>query len=90
MPVQVTNEPVNSGAAQVFSIELKKADREAYTRSLVMATPPLPPAPAPKPAPAGDRRPVVVLDPGHGGIDTGAIGITRSSRRTWCWASRGN
>jgi N-acetylmuramoyl-L-alanine amidase len=77
LPVQVTNEPVNSGAAQVFSIELKKADREAYTRSLVMATPPLPPATAPKPAPAGDRRPVVVLDAGHGGIDTGAIGISQ-------------
>ena len=77
LPVQVTNEPVNSGAAQVFSIELKKADREAYTRSLVMATPPLPPATAPKPAAAGDRRPVVVLDAGHGGIDTGAIGISQ-------------
>src|SRR3546814_20205682 len=34
------------------------------------ALPPLPPA---KPA---DRRPVVVIDPGHGGVDPGAIGVS--------------
>ncbi len=39
------------------------------------------PPPRPKPAPAGKappsvvRRPVVVLDPGHGGIDPGTIGV---------------
>jgi N-acetylmuramoyl-L-alanine amidase len=36
------------------------------------------PAPADKPAPPADRRPVVVIDPGHGGPDSG----TRSGDQT--------
>src|SRR3546814_18911685 len=39
------------------------------------ALPPLPPA---KPA---DRRPVVVIDPGHGGVDPGAIGVSGISEK---------
>jgi hypothetical protein len=34
----------------------------------------------------GAKR-VVMLDPGHGGIDTGAIGITVRKRSTSCWRS---
>ncbi|MEW5726345.1 MAG: N-acetylmuramoyl-L-alanine amidase, partial [Pseudomonadota bacterium] len=37
------------------------------------------PAPDPMPEPrakAGDGRPVVVIDPGHGGVDPGAIGVS--------------
>ncbi|MDO9442679.1 MAG: N-acetylmuramoyl-L-alanine amidase [Beijerinckiaceae bacterium] len=33
------------------------------------------PAPAPDASGADDRRPVIVIDPGHGGIDSGAQGI---------------
>lgn len=35
------------------------------------------PVPPPEPKPAkGDGRPVVVIDPGHGGVDPGAIGVS--------------
>ncbi|MCP8939483.1 N-acetylmuramoyl-L-alanine amidase [Alsobacter sp. SYSU M60028] len=77
LPGEARNEPAAGGALS-FSIELRKTDREAYSRQAVAALPPLPQSAAPKPAPAGDRRPVVVLDPGHGGIDTGAIGIAQT------------
>lgn len=30
--------------------------------------------PAPPPSPAASEKPVIVLDPGHGGVDTGALG----------------
>jgi N-acetylmuramoyl-L-alanine amidase len=66
-------------------IELEEVDRAAFMQSLeaenrpelkpgiadtASATPPEPPA-APKPADPADLRPVVVIDPGHGGIDNG-------------------
>jgi N-acetylmuramoyl-L-alanine amidase len=35
--------------------------------------PGVPPLPQPKPA---DARPVVVIDPGHGGVDPGAVGVS--------------
>jgi N-acetylmuramoyl-L-alanine amidase len=42
----------------------------------VMVILPLPPAP-PKPPPTPpDTRPVIVLDPGHGGVDPGATGLS--------------
>jgi N-acetylmuramoyl-L-alanine amidase len=76
LPAKVESEPVLSGAASAFVVELKKADRDAYARAVVRPEPEAPRAVA-APA-AGDRRPVVVLDPGHGGIDTGAIGLNRT------------
>jgi N-acetylmuramoyl-L-alanine amidase len=41
-----------------------------------LRTPQLTPAtpPPPRPANPADEKPVVVLDPGHGGVDTGALG----------------
>ena len=38
-----------------------------------LAETPLPPLPPAKPA---DERPMVVIDPGHGGVDPGAVGIS--------------
>jgi N-acetylmuramoyl-L-alanine amidase len=38
-----------------------------------LAEAPLPPLPPAKPA---DERPMVVIDPGHGGVDPGAVGIS--------------
>jgi N-acetylmuramoyl-L-alanine amidase len=60
-------------------LDLAAADRDAFLREIaaearVRATPPLgaKPAAPPNAAPAaGDTRPVIVLDPGHGGIDNG-------------------
>jgi len=42
----------------------------------VMVILPLPPAPPKPPPPPPDTRPVIVLDPGHGGVDPGATGLS--------------
>ncbi|TAK49978.1 MAG: N-acetylmuramoyl-L-alanine amidase [Xanthobacteraceae bacterium] len=56
-------------------VELSATSRAAFLQSLtVPARPSRAPAAAPSPAAEGDARPVVVLDPGHGGIDTGTQG----------------
>ena len=52
---------------------LVATDRESFLRKLALddkTNVKLPAAPEPQPA-NGDSRPVVVVDPGHGGIDTG-------------------
>jgi len=51
----------------------KKTDR--------IITPPVAPSLLSTGRPKG-TRPVVVIDPGHGGIDSGAIGITKSKEKT--------
>ena len=49
-----------------------RAGAEMQTLKTSQATPATPP---PRPSnPAGAEKPVVVLDPGHGGVDTGALG----------------
>lgn len=75
LPVRVAAEPARSGAATAMVIDLKRAERDAFTKAAVAELEALPPPPTPPKAPAGDRRPVIVLDPGHGGIDVGAIGV---------------
>ncbi len=75
LPVRVASEPSRSGAATALVIELKRAERDAFAKAAVAELEALPAPPAPPRPPQGDRRPVIVLDPGHGGIDTGAIGI---------------
>lgn len=75
LPVRITNEPSRSGAASSLVIELKRTDRDAFAKAAVAELEALPPPASPPKAPGGDRRPVIVLDPGHGGIDTGAIGV---------------
>jgi N-acetylmuramoyl-L-alanine amidase len=46
----------------------------------------VPPAESgPKPGKAGRDRPIVImLDPGHGGEDSGAVANTAPARKTWC------
>ena len=73
LPVRVASEPVMGGAASVLAIELKKADREAFAKAAVPEI--REDAAAGRVAGPVDGRPVIVLDPGHGGIDTGAIGV---------------
>jgi N-acetylmuramoyl-L-alanine amidase len=58
-------------------LELAATDRESFLRK-VAADQRLahtqPPPPSAQQSAGGDTRPLVVLDPGHGGIDTGAKG----------------
>jgi N-acetylmuramoyl-L-alanine amidase len=57
-------------------VDLSSTDRDAFLRNIALENRPAktakPPAVAVKPD--GDARPLIVLDPGHGGIDTGAKG----------------
>ena len=59
-------------------IELVPTSRAEFLKNMEAQAPSveqLPPAPTPKVSQdAADTRPVVVIDPGHGGIDTGAKG----------------
>jgi N-acetylmuramoyl-L-alanine amidase len=57
-------------------IELTATSRSAFLQEMEAKAPAeLPPPPAVTAVPdATDKRPVVVIDPGHGGIDTGAKG----------------
>jgi N-acetylmuramoyl-L-alanine amidase len=64
------------GGAARLSLELASTDRESFLRRAELETRPArgdaaPPVPA---AASGDARSLVVLDPGHGGIDTGTKG----------------
>ncbi|TNC16166.1 N-acetylmuramoyl-L-alanine amidase [Methylobacterium terricola] len=57
--------------ATLLTIDLARSDREAFRRA---AQPPEPARPAgPASQHAGDSRPLVIVDAGHGGIDPGAI-----------------
>lgn len=77
-PVQVTREPVADGAAYAMTLNLRHVDRREFVRlvrlgksekpvfstfSVQAAKPDLHP------------HPLIVIDPGHGGQDTGAEGI---------------
>ena len=74
-------EPANDQPARLV-VELSKTDRASFMQALATQTrPALRPTlttaslPEAKAAP-GDDRPVVVIDPGHGGIDNGTVAAT--------------
>jgi N-acetylmuramoyl-L-alanine amidase len=52
-------------------LDLAAVDREAFMRTIALENRPHEPAAVVKPQPKSDARPIIVLDPGHGGIDTG-------------------
>lgn len=60
-----------------LEIEITRADRAHFHKEARLAAGQgagqAPPPAAVVPADRGDRRPVIVLDPGHGGLDNGAI-----------------
>ncbi len=71
-PADVALKPIAEGAeASRLTIAIKPCDDAAFAAA---AAPPDLAAPTPGPAPAA-ALPVIVLDPGHGGIDGGANGV---------------
>jgi len=56
-------------------VDLVKTDRAAFLSSVAAPVRSIeqPPMPEPAVAESGDTRPVIVIDPGHGGIDPGAV-----------------
>jgi N-acetylmuramoyl-L-alanine amidase len=66
-----------NGAPARLVIDLAASDRESFVRKLAVeekTSSAQPAQPREPQAAAGDSRPLVVLDPGHGGIDTGTKG----------------
>jgi len=66
-----------AGAPARLVLDLAPTDRESFLRKVAAADKLASTAPPPRREPAadtGDSRPLVVLDPGHGGIDTGTKG----------------
>ncbi len=60
-------------------LDMAATDRASFLRTITLENRPAhsaanKPAEAPPPKPDGDVRPLVVLDPGHGGIDNGTKG----------------
>ncbi len=79
-PAQIQRAAVKSiagGAPSRLIVSLVPSDASAFQRAAAAAAEEqarqTPPAPSPV-APPANGKPVIVLDPGHGGIDSGAIG----------------
>ena len=68
-------EAANGDPARLV-IDLVATDRDSFMRTLAVEARPRrasdPKRPDVKPAPSGDSRPLVMIDPGHGGVDAGA------------------
>jgi N-acetylmuramoyl-L-alanine amidase len=94
-PARIANSYVldaANGQPSRLVVELEEVDRTAFVQSLgVENRPELKPAiaevtaatgatGAPKPATAADLRPVIVIDPGHGGVDNGTRSGTESEK----------
>jgi N-acetylmuramoyl-L-alanine amidase len=79
LPSKTASEPILNGAAHTLVIDLKKADRESFAKAArTRDAQDSADTPALRRVPDGDSRPVVVIDPGHGGIDSGAIGVNNA------------
>ncbi len=67
-----------------LEIELVAVSPEAFGAGTGSTRPPAHSGPSPAPPPAGSKgaKPVVVLDPGHGGIDGGAVGLGGQREKT--------
>ena len=67
-------------------LDLVATDRDSFMRHLALESRHRPPAEAakrePPPKKSDDPRPLVVLDPGHGGPDTGTIASTGDMEKT--------
>jgi N-acetylmuramoyl-L-alanine amidase len=82
-PVGVDFKPIAAGlSASRMTIEIKACDDAAFKAAAMPAdASSAPPDSAPAPA-----LPIIVLDPGHGGIDGGAHGVNGSVEKTLVFA----
>jgi N-acetylmuramoyl-L-alanine amidase len=79
-PADVSTRPIVDGApAARLTIELKPCDPAAF--AALVRSPPVSAASAPD-APTLAQPPVIVLDPGHGGVDGGANGLGGVQEKT--------
>jgi N-acetylmuramoyl-L-alanine amidase len=73
--LEVATRPTDGAA--LLTVELAKADREIFRRNTRPEEPGLPdPVTTGSLGPSPDKRPLIVLDAGHGGVDPGAIAST--------------
>jgi N-acetylmuramoyl-L-alanine amidase len=63
-------DPANDQPAR-FVLDLASIDRESFMRNIALENRVREPAAAVKPPVKSDQRPIIVLDPGHGGPDNG-------------------
>lgn len=64
-------------------VDLVKTDASGFGQAQASAVAETAPAAVPAEAPSpGDKRPVIVLDPGHGGIDSGTTGASAFTEKT--------
>jgi N-acetylmuramoyl-L-alanine amidase len=63
-------DPGNEQPARLV-LDLAAVDREAFLRTIALENRAREATVAVKPVPRSDARPIIVLDPGHGGIDNG-------------------
>jgi len=69
----ISTEPNAPGGATILVIELSRADREEFRRAVAETSGGSKAAPEPPVSKeVADTRPVIMIDPGHGGIDPGA------------------
>jgi N-acetylmuramoyl-L-alanine amidase len=70
---RIAVQPNPADGTSTLVVELSRSDREAFRKAAAESTAAVAaPVAAPEPIAARDRRPVIVIDPGHGGIDPGA------------------
>ena len=79
--IRALAEPIAQGSPARLVVELASTDRDAFVAEAALAAklqaqPQASEPPAPLAAASG--RPVIVIDPGHGGIDAGASGLSGS------------
>jgi N-acetylmuramoyl-L-alanine amidase len=77
-------DPIDAQPARLV-VDLVAVDRQTFMQTLALDAPPPRKAPPRAEAPraaGGNGRPVIVLDPGHGGIDGGTVAASGEAEKT--------
>jgi N-acetylmuramoyl-L-alanine amidase len=70
---RIAVQPNSADGTAVLTVELARTDRDSFRKAAAESmVDTQPPAAPPKAAQGKDTRPVIMLDPGHGGVDPGA------------------